>query len=108
MLLMDALLALSIDAAAPREHERIAADHRDGEVVKADRTGATGMGGVGAEAPAPPVLTASWNLVKGEDWEGRSLGWLSSSLSVLCVRPSSTYAAGPAGVPLFLRSLSFP
>ncbi|KJA16908.1 hypothetical protein HYPSUDRAFT_1054143 [Hypholoma sublateritium FD-334 SS-4] len=81
VLLMGARLALSIDAAT-KELERIVADHRDGDCVMADGTGASmgmgvgmGMGGMsgamgtGTGAPAPPVLTASWVVVKGEDWE---------------------------------------
>ena len=93
---MGARLALSIDAAT-RELERIVAD-QSGDVVMADGTGVgSGLGGVGmgmggmsigmgagagivgagtygsggmsGGAPAPPVLTASWVVVKGEDWE---------------------------------------
>ncbi|KAF8969104.1 hypothetical protein BDZ97DRAFT_1796042, partial [Flammula alnicola] len=66
ILLMGARLALSIETAT-RELERIVADQqerdRDNDVVMSDCTL------VSPSSLAMPVLTASWVVVKGEDWE---------------------------------------
>ncbi|KAF8183373.1 hypothetical protein BJ912DRAFT_853637 [Pholiota molesta] len=73
VLLMGARLAYSIEAAT-KELERIVADQqeRDGDVVMSDATSAApaaAMPTPHASSLAMPVLTASWVVVKGEDWE---------------------------------------
>lgn len=74
VLLMGARLAYSIEAAT-KELERIVADQqeRDGDVLMSDSTStaptATSTSTPHSSSLAMPVLTASWVMVKGEDWE---------------------------------------
>jgi endonuclease V-like protein UPF0215 family len=66
-------LALSI-MDATKELEKIVADQRereaDGDVVMSDSTATTtSFNVVGSGSLAMPVLTASWVVVRGDDWE---------------------------------------
>ncbi|KAF9479993.1 hypothetical protein BDN70DRAFT_775201, partial [Pholiota conissans] len=73
MALMGTRIAYTIETAT-RELERIVADQEDVIMAEADACDVALMAGATSSMPhssslAKPVLTASWVMVKGEDWE---------------------------------------